>query len=99
MSTTVVNTKVDIANRDDENDGHPIQQNSNQIPEKYLPNLDPEWKEMWTTHGQAVVGAHLISVEEFRQCPAKYSFTYPLWSGTKFLYNECRNLLVMTLTS
>jgi hypothetical protein len=82
MSTVVVHTKV--TNGDDVVDEQMSQEQSisNRIPEKYLPNLDPEWKEMWTNHGQAVVGAHLISVEEFRRNPAKYSFTYPTWSGT-----------------
>lgn len=60
-----------------------MQENSvNHIPEKYLQNLDSEWKEMWIKHGQDVVGAHLVTIEELRECPAKYSFTYPIWDGT-----------------
>lgn len=54
---------------------------SNAIPDKYLTNLDPEWRDLWSRHGHDVVGAHLVSIEEFRQCPAKYSFTYPTWEG------------------
>lgn len=59
-----------------------MQEPVNPIPDKYLHNLDPEWKEIWNKHGQDVVGAHLVTIEEFRQCPAKYSFTYPTWDGT-----------------
>ncbi|KAL2809156.1 Alpha/Beta hydrolase protein [Aspergillus granulosus] len=53
----------------------------NAIPDKYLAGLDPEWQQMWTEHGMDVSGAHLITIEEFRKCPGKYSFTYPTWTG------------------
>ncbi|KAL3474078.1 Alpha/Beta hydrolase protein [Aspergillus californicus] len=53
----------------------------NEIPEKYLDGLDPEWRQMWTEHGKDVAGAHLVTVEEFQRSPGKYSFTYPTWSG------------------
>jgi hypothetical protein len=53
----------------------------NAIPEKYLPGLDPEWRQMWLEHGQDISEAHLVTVEEFHKCPKKYSFTYPTWTG------------------
>jgi hypothetical protein len=53
----------------------------NAIPDKYLLRLDPEWHQMWSEHGKDVSGAHLVTVEEFEKCPAKYSFTYPTWAG------------------
>ncbi|KAL4961174.1 alpha/beta hydrolase [Aspergillus stella-maris] len=53
----------------------------NVIPDKYQPGLDPEWKRMWTEHGKDVSGAHLVTIEEFKRCPGKYSFTYPTWVG------------------
>ncbi|KAL4903096.1 hypothetical protein BDW74DRAFT_186451 [Aspergillus multicolor] len=53
----------------------------NTIPDRYLDGLDPEWRQMWTEHGKDVSGAHLVTVEEFKQCPEKYTFTYPTWSG------------------
>ncbi|KAL4795287.1 Alpha/Beta hydrolase protein [Aspergillus venezuelensis] len=53
----------------------------NVIPDKYLPGLDPEWQKMWTEHGKDVSGAHLVTIEEFKRCPQKYSFTYPTWAG------------------
>ena len=53
----------------------------NVIPEKYLNGLDVEWKEMWTNHGKNMEGAHLVTIEEFRRCPERYSFTYPTWTG------------------
>ncbi|OKL57324.1 hypothetical protein UA08_07472 [Talaromyces atroroseus] len=91
MSTVVVNTEVtngDVT-------GKMTQEQSNRIPEKYLQNLDPEWEDMWTNHSQAVVGAHLISVEEFRQHPAKYSFTYPTWSGPEVHHVEDHQVPVL----
>ncbi|KAL3489912.1 Alpha/Beta hydrolase protein [Aspergillus germanicus] len=53
----------------------------NAIPERYLTGLDPEWRKMWTEHGKDVLGAHLITIEEFQRFPLKYSFTYLTWSG------------------
>ncbi|KAE8318743.1 Alpha/Beta hydrolase protein [Aspergillus transmontanensis] len=53
----------------------------NVIPEKYLNGLDVEWQEMWTNHGKNMEGAHLVTIEEFRRCPERYSFTYPTWTG------------------
>ncbi|PLB52162.1 alpha/beta hydrolase fold protein [Aspergillus steynii IBT 23096] len=50
------------------------------IPEKYIPGLDSEWREMWSKYGSDITGAHLVTVEEIRQNPAKYSFTYPTWT-------------------
>ncbi|KAL5338358.1 Alpha/Beta hydrolase protein [Aspergillus crustosus] len=60
---------------------HTIAQTNNAIPDKYLPGLDPEWLQMWSEHGKDISGAHLVTVEEFEQCPGKYSFTYPTWTG------------------
>ncbi|EAW10022.1 alpha/beta hydrolase [Aspergillus clavatus NRRL 1] len=59
----------------------PIETCANSIPARYLPRLDPEWRQMWSTHGKDVIGAHLVSVDEVRRSPAKYSFTYPTWTG------------------
>ena len=53
----------------------------NVIPENYLLGLDPEWQRMWTEHGKDVSGAHLVTIEEFKRCPEKYSFSYPTWAG------------------
>ncbi|KAL2867485.1 alpha/beta hydrolase [Aspergillus lucknowensis] len=53
----------------------------NAIPDKYLAGLDPEWHRMWTEHGKGVIGAHLVTIEEFQRCPSKYSLTYPTWEG------------------
>ncbi|KAF7590678.1 hypothetical protein BBP40_002570 [Aspergillus hancockii] len=36
-------------------------------------------KKIWTKFGDGVTGAHLAAVEELRQSPEKYSFTYPTW--------------------
>lgn len=53
----------------------------NHIPEKFLPGLDPEWIELWNAHGSKVVPASEVSIEDFRKCPQKYSFTYPTSRG------------------
>lgn len=53
----------------------------NLIPEKYLNGLDIEWQEMWKNQGKNMEAAHLVTIEKFRQCPQRYSFTYPTWSG------------------
>ena len=55
--------------------------NSNQIPEKFRKGLDPEWIELWNSHGSKVVPASTVTIEEFRMDPQKYSFTYPTWRG------------------
>lgn len=54
---------------------------SNTIPNKYWKGLDPEWISLWLEHGSKVTPASQVTVEEFRQCPEKYSFTYPTWQG------------------
>lgn len=59
--------------------------NQNAIPERYLPGLDPEWRQMWLDHGKDVSGAHLVTIEEFLKCPKKYSLTYPTWTGRSLL--------------
>lgn len=51
------------------------------IPEKYLNGLDPEWRDTWSKYGGNLVGAHLVTIEEFRKSPERYSFTYPIWTG------------------
>ncbi|KAE8356240.1 Alpha/Beta hydrolase protein [Aspergillus coremiiformis] len=51
------------------------------IPQKYLGGLDTEWNELWTKFGKEVIEAHLVTIEEFRQFPERYSFTYPVWAG------------------
>jgi len=54
---------------------------SNTIPQKYWKGLDPEWVSLWEEHGSKVIPASQVTVEEFRKCPEKYSFTYPTWQG------------------
>jgi hypothetical protein len=51
------------------------------IKKKHLAGLDPEWVELWHTHGAKMVRADEISLEEYRKNPALYSFTYPTCAG------------------
>lgn len=51
------------------------------IKAKHLAGLDPEWVELWNTHGSHMVRADELSLEEYRKNPAEYSFTYPTCAG------------------
>jgi len=51
------------------------------IPEQFRKGLDPEWVELWVSHGRRIIPASEVSIEEYRLSPAKYSFTYPVWKG------------------
>ncbi|THY19388.1 hypothetical protein D6D01_07073 [Aureobasidium pullulans] len=52
-----------------------------QAPKQWLDKLDQEWVEIWNAHGGRHCQAEEVSIEKVRQEPAKYSFTYPTWSG------------------
>lgn len=52
------------------------------IPESYYDKLDPDWAMLWEEHGSKVERADLVSIDEVRQNPSKYSFTYPTSPGT-----------------
>lgn len=45
------------------------------------PGLDPDWVELWNEHGSDMVRADELTIEEYRQDPAKHSFSYPTWPG------------------
>ena len=51
------------------------------IKQKHLAGLDPEWVDLWHTHGAHMVRADEVSIEEYRKNPALYSFTYPTCEG------------------
>jgi hypothetical protein len=51
------------------------------IKKEHLAGLDPEWVELWHTHGAHMVRADELSLEEYRENPALYSFTYPTCAG------------------
>ncbi|KAJ8117657.1 hypothetical protein OPT61_g1204 [Boeremia exigua] len=51
------------------------------ITAKHLAGLDPEWIELWNTHGAHMVRADEISLEDYRKNPGEYSFTYPTCAG------------------
>ncbi|CAD0084064.1 unnamed protein product, partial [Aureobasidium vineae] len=60
---------------------------THQAPKQWLDKLDPEWAEIWNTHGGRHCQAEEVPIEEVRQNPAKYSFTYPTWAGPQ-VYQE-----------
>lgn len=51
------------------------------IKKEHLAGLDPEWVELWHTHGAQMIRADELSLEEYRKNPALYSFTYPTCAG------------------
>ncbi|KAK6849314.1 CAZyme family CE10 [Apiospora arundinis] len=51
------------------------------IPEDAYPGLDPEWRDMWNTYGSYIKRSDEVTLEEYRQDPAKYSFSYPTYAG------------------
>lgn len=51
------------------------------IKTEHLAGLDPEWVELWHTHGANMVRADELSLEEYRKNPSLYSFTYPTCAG------------------
>lgn len=51
------------------------------IKEKHLTGLDPEWSELWHTHGADMVRADELPLEQYRENPSLYSFTYPTYAG------------------
>lgn len=52
-----------------------------QTPKQWLQRLDPEWVQIWNAHGGRHRQAEEVPIEEVRQKPLAYSFTYPTWSG------------------
>ena len=56
------------------------------IKKEHLAGLDPEWVELWHTHGAHMVRADELSLEEYRKDPSLYSFTYPTCEGEFFTY-------------
>ncbi|KAK0119632.1 hypothetical protein ONS95_011070 [Cadophora gregata] len=60
---------------------HDTGRNPDLIPEKFRRGLDPEWIELWSSHGSKVIPASTVTIKEFRKDPQKYSFTYPTWRG------------------
>jgi len=60
---------------------HSFSLEPNQIPQKFVTGLDPEWILLWNEHGSKVTPASQVTIEEYRQCPEKYSFMYPTWRG------------------
>lgn len=51
------------------------------IPESYWDRIDPEWRHLWEEHGSKVQRADLVTIDEVRHNPGKYSFTYATCSG------------------
>ena len=51
------------------------------IPDSYIDMLDPEWVKLWNEHGRKQHRADEVSIEEYRNNPAAFSFTYPTWAG------------------
>lgn len=51
------------------------------IKNEHLAGLDPEWVQLWHNHGAHMVRADEVSIEEYRENPAAYSFTYPTYAG------------------
>ncbi|KAK8048210.1 hypothetical protein PG994_009940 [Apiospora phragmitis] len=51
------------------------------IPEDAYPGLDPEWRELWNTHGSHIMRSDEVTLEEYRKDPAKYSFSYATYNG------------------
>lgn len=49
---------------------------SSEIPEAWLPRLDPEWVAMWQSHGRLKQRADEVDVADYRENPSAYSFTY-----------------------
>ncbi|PVI05978.1 hypothetical protein DM02DRAFT_724747 [Periconia macrospinosa] len=58
--------------------------------------LDPEWIELWETHGANMIRADEVSIEEYRKNPALYSFTYPTCAGPEVFHVEDRQVSVTT---
>jgi hypothetical protein len=51
------------------------------IKKEHLAGLDPEWVELWHTHGAHMTRADELSLEKYRKNPAMYSFAYPTCAG------------------
>jgi acetyl esterase/lipase len=58
------------------------------IKKEHLAGLDPEWVELWHTHGADMVRADEVSLEEYRKNPVQYSFTYPTCAGESYDSNR-----------
>lgn len=46
------------------------------IPEEMVPDLDPEWVELWNNHGRFNKRADQVDIATYRKDPGAYSFTY-----------------------
>jgi hypothetical protein len=51
------------------------------IKKEHLAGLDPEWVELWHTHGADMVRADELPLEKYRETPSLYSFAYPTCAG------------------
>lgn len=54
---------------------------SHKTPEYLLEIMDPAWVKMWDEHGASKLRADEVSIEEYRQNPGAYTFSYAAWSG------------------
>lgn len=52
------------------------------IKKEHLAGLDPDWVELWHTHGANMVRADELTIEQYRENPSLYSFSYPTYAGT-----------------
>ncbi|KZL75306.1 alpha/beta hydrolase fold protein [Colletotrichum tofieldiae] len=58
------------------------------------PGIDLEWVRLWNEHGGAMVRADEVTIEQYRDSPARYSFTYPTWKGPDVFHVEDRKVPV-----
>ncbi|KAK1990901.1 hypothetical protein LX36DRAFT_591649 [Colletotrichum falcatum] len=58
------------------------------------PGIDPEWVRLWNEHGGAMTRADEVTIEEYRESPAQYSFTYPTCKGPDVFHVEDRKVPV-----
>ncbi|KAM5350189.1 hypothetical protein ACJ41O_006694 [Fusarium nematophilum] len=65
-----------------------------EIRDDEYPGLDPEWRHLWNAHGNSMVRADEVSIQEYRADPAKYSFTYPTYPGPKVFHVQDRKVPV-----
>ncbi|KAH3973407.1 hypothetical protein HBI25_082130 [Parastagonospora nodorum] len=66
------------------------------IRKEHLAGLDPEWVELWHAHGAHMVRADELSLEEYRENPAQYSFTHPTCAGPDVFHVEDIQMPVTT---
>ena len=61
---------------------------SQSVPDELLNGLDPGFVQIQNQHGRHKLRADEVSIEEYRQKPLDYNFSYPIWKGQTVYHEE-----------